>query len=142
MLASYNNKQRMIFSYYWMFTVFSTVGYGDFAGGTKYEYLITLLLEFAGLLVFSWISLLLSNVLARNFSYDRFISEKVDMQELWLLKLEQSSRRSLEPSNLIITRQTVLTSLQMDYNTIIEEDDFFEELSPALQQKVLLLLFR
>ena len=127
MLASYNNKQRMIFSYYWMFTVFSTVGYGDFAGGTKYEYLITLLL---------------SNVLARNFSYDRFISEKVDMQELWLLKLEQSSRRSLEPSNLIITRQTVLTSLQMDYNTIIEEDDFFEELSPALQQKVVLLLFR
>ena len=50
----------MIFSYYWVFEVFSTVGYGDFAGGTKFEYLITLTLEFSGLLVFSWISYLIS----------------------------------------------------------------------------------
>ena len=61
-----------------MFTLFSTVGYGDYTGGTKYEYLITLLLEFTGLLVFSWVFLLLENVLSINFSYDRFISEKVD----------------------------------------------------------------
>jgi len=60
----------MIFSYYWIFEVFSTVGYGDFAGGTKYEYSITLLLEFSGLLVFSWIFHLLTRLLNKHFDYE------------------------------------------------------------------------
>ena len=59
----------MIFAYYWMFELFSTVGYGDFAGGTQYEYLITIMLQFAGLLIFSLTSLLIENIMARNFSY-------------------------------------------------------------------------
>ena len=61
-----------------MFTLFSTVGYGDFVGSTKYEYLITLVLQFAGLLIFSLISILLANVLSRSFSYSQFIAEKID----------------------------------------------------------------
>jgi len=67
----------MIFAYYWVFTVFSTVGYGDFAGGNKLEYLITLLFEFTGLLVFSWISLLLANFVSTQFSFSLFISTKI-----------------------------------------------------------------
>jgi hypothetical protein len=52
------------FSYYWVFEVLSTVGYGDFVGGTNSEYMITLLLEFTGLLIFAWIGMLLVKVLA------------------------------------------------------------------------------
>ena len=70
MFSVEETKKNMIFSYYWVFQVFSTVGYGDFTGGTKYEYLITLFLEFLGLLVFSWISYLLEILLNKNFNYE------------------------------------------------------------------------
>ena len=54
-----DTRKIIVFAYYWVFEVFSTVGYGDFAGGTKYEYLVSLILEFSGLLVFSEITYLL-----------------------------------------------------------------------------------
>jgi Ion channel len=59
MFETYDRLQLMIFANYWVFEVMTTVGYGDFAGGTKIEYIVTFFLEFAGLFVFSWISLLL-----------------------------------------------------------------------------------
>ena len=37
-----------VFSLYWVFTTLTTVGYGDYAGGTTTEYLVTLVFEFVG----------------------------------------------------------------------------------------------
>lgn len=76
MFSLNDTRKNFIFSYYWVFTIFSTVGYGDFAGSTKYEYLITLSLQFSGLLVFSWISFLLATLLEKNFDYELFIGKK------------------------------------------------------------------
>ena len=42
-----------IFSVYWVCTVITTVGYGDYSGGTTLELIITICLEFLGLVVFS-----------------------------------------------------------------------------------------
>jgi len=36
--------QLYVFSTYWVFTVITTVGYGDYAGGTTLEYEVTLFL--------------------------------------------------------------------------------------------------
>lgn len=41
------------FSVYWVCTVLTTVGYGDYAGTTSLERIYTFLLEFFGLVVFS-----------------------------------------------------------------------------------------
>lgn len=38
----------------------TTVGYGDYTGATNAEYLITLILEFAGLVVFSMLMYLVT----------------------------------------------------------------------------------
>lgn len=45
--------QIYVFSTYWVCTVISTVGYGDYSGGTTLEYLVTLFLESSGILVFA-----------------------------------------------------------------------------------------
>lgn len=45
--------QLYIFSVYWVCTVITTVGYGDYAGGTTLELSVTIFLEFLGLVVFS-----------------------------------------------------------------------------------------
>ena len=48
------SKQNLYyFSVYWVCTVVTTVGYGDYAGTTSLERIVTFLLEFFGLLVFS-----------------------------------------------------------------------------------------
>jgi hypothetical protein len=40
-IGAYNNEEKYVLTIYWIFTLVTTVGYGDFAGGTKGEYLIT-----------------------------------------------------------------------------------------------------
>ena len=42
-----------VFSTYWVCTVITTVGYGDYSGGTTLEYQVTLFLELFGLVVFT-----------------------------------------------------------------------------------------
>jgi len=47
---------------YWVFEVITTVGYGDFAGGTTAEFLVSLLIEFSGLIVFTVLTLLVDQL--------------------------------------------------------------------------------
>jgi hypothetical protein len=42
-----------IFSLYWVFTVLTTVGYGDFAGYNTTEFIFSICLEFCGLTFFA-----------------------------------------------------------------------------------------
>ena len=53
------DKQNLyFFSVYWVCTVVTTVGYGDFYGRKNVEYLVTILFEFFGIVVFSILSFL------------------------------------------------------------------------------------
>ena len=51
--AAYQPYQVYIFSMYWIFTVLTTVGFGDFTGATSKEYVFSICLEFCGLTFFS-----------------------------------------------------------------------------------------
>lgn len=59
-----------------MFTVVTTVGYGDFSGGTKIEYLISLYLEYFGLILFSIIIFQIGKFLNENFDFDELNDQK------------------------------------------------------------------
>ncbi len=48
----------------------STVGYGEFAGTTKIEYLSTFIIEFCGLIVFALLSFFLIKIQTGSFDYD------------------------------------------------------------------------
>jgi hypothetical protein len=47
------------FVVYWVFSVITTVGYGEFVGGATAEYLVSLLIELTGFIVFSILSMLM-----------------------------------------------------------------------------------
>jgi hypothetical protein len=47
------------FVVYWVFTIITTVGYGDFFGNTTAEYLVSLLIELTGFIVFSILNMLM-----------------------------------------------------------------------------------
>lgn len=49
-----------VFVFYWVFTIITTVGYGDFTGGTTVEYATTMGIEFVGLICFTVLTLLVN----------------------------------------------------------------------------------
>ena len=58
-----------IFLYYWVIEVITTAGYGDYAGGTTSEYAASLLFEFFGFIIFSVLSLLITQLVKSTQSY-------------------------------------------------------------------------
>ena len=50
-----SDRQLLVFSTYWVCTVVTTVGYGDYTGGTTLEYIFTFSIEFFGIIIFALI---------------------------------------------------------------------------------------
>ena len=59
-----------IFVDYWVFTVVTTTGYGDFVGGTTVEYLVSILISFGGIIVFAVLTILVTSLAESGFSYE------------------------------------------------------------------------
>ena len=68
-------KQNLYyFSVYWVCTVVTTVGYGDYYGTTSLERVYTFLLEFFGLVVFSVLQVAVQQVVNHDPSFESFIN--------------------------------------------------------------------
>lgn len=62
-----NKYQIYVFALYWVFTVISTTGYGDYTGSTRIEYCISMLYEFLGIIFCSVLMFGLNNLMkSRN----------------------------------------------------------------------------
>lgn len=68
--------QLYVFSTYWVFTVITTVGYGDYSGGTTLEYQVTLFLQFFGLVVFTGLQMSVTRVVNSKYNFRHYIEEK------------------------------------------------------------------
>ncbi len=68
--------QLYVFSTYWVFTVITTVGYGDYSGGTTLEYCVTLFYEGFGLIVFTLLQLTVTRVVQSKYQFKHYIQEK------------------------------------------------------------------
>ena len=83
-IESYDNYQQYVLSIYWIFTLVTTVGYGDFYGSTTLEYFISILFEFGGFIVLAGIFWLMVQLLERDYDFLTFLSEKQTYCEHWL----------------------------------------------------------
>ena len=66
----YGAYEEYVFALYWVFTVLTTVGYGDFTGGEIPEYIYTMFLEFAGISFFAALTGLLTSLVTTGKSYE------------------------------------------------------------------------
>lgn len=80
-----------IFVLYWVFTLLSTVGYGDFSGSTTAEYLVSVVMMFSGIIVFTKLTLFVNQLIESGFTYERFIENKFRILEEWIVKVERSN---------------------------------------------------
>ena len=58
-----------VFSVYWVFTVLTTVGYGDYAGFNSNEFMYTILLEFCGLTFFALLTGLITPLVTPEIDF-------------------------------------------------------------------------
>ena len=91
-IKNYNHEEEYVLTIYWIFTLVTTVGFGDFVGSTKGEYFITVFFMFWGVLIFSMISFLVVRVLVNNFDFSVYVSDKFTQFENWLSQLEKSNK--------------------------------------------------
>ena len=75
------------FCLYWILTVFTTVGYGDYAGGNSREFVATIIFEFGGLMFFSLLTGLITPLVAPLQDFDGMMTEKLNEMNLWIKKL-------------------------------------------------------
>ena len=65
-----DNLSAYVFSVYWSFTVMTTVGYGDYSGGTTREYMVSILFEFVGFCFNAILISTMSSFFATEISFD------------------------------------------------------------------------
>ena len=115
-----------------MCTVVTTVGYGDYAGGTTLEYMFTIFLEFFGMVVFSVLEVTVQQVVNIE-SFVDFLNKKNDELTVWFKVLERSNQPRFLPNDLYETmKESLERSFRKDFNMVVEEYDFYYKLSPRL----------
>ena len=134
--------QIYIFSVYWVCTVVTTVGYGDYYGGTTLEYNYTICLEFLGLVVFSVLQVAVHQVVDHDASFENYIAQMDEKITVWLNDLEKANFRKPLPTDIYETIKADLwPSFQNDPCLIKDEFDFYQHLSPQLQDILVKKLF-
>ena len=68
-----SRDQLYIFSTYWVCTVITTVGYGDYYGGTTLEYEATLFLTIFGIVVFTLLQITMTRLMSSKYNFSFFI---------------------------------------------------------------------
>ena len=96
----YSKYQIYVYSVYWVCTVVTTVGYGDYSGGTSLEYLVTIGLEFFGLVVFALLQVSVNTIVEYDISYESHCDENTSAMVNWLQSLEISGYPKPLPNNL------------------------------------------
>lgn len=130
-----------VFSTYWVCTVITTVGYGDYSGGTTLEYQVTLFLELFGMVLFATLQMAVTRIINSKYHFDNYINEKEAEIDMWLLRMENSTKPYYYPGELFKTlKQTALNSIKNDYNMIIEEYGCWEKLPTSYQSSIVEVL--
>ena len=78
----------MIYSTYWVCTIVTTVGYGDYTGGTTLEYIFSYFVMFFGFIIFAVLQIAVLKIVQIEASFENFVCD-LDFRALqWFWTLE------------------------------------------------------
>ena len=84
----YAGEDQILENYTWWFSVtITTVGYGDYSGGTTQEYLISLLFEFVGFCYNAILISIMSSFFASERNFEDLLNSRMSEMELWLNRI-------------------------------------------------------
>lgn len=143
-LPDVQGNERIIYitSYYTVFTTITTVGYGDFVGGTSLEYAFSMVLEFFGLSFFSLVSGVTAGFFQQTKNFDSFLASKNDQIDMWIKRIEKSNPGEHLPPMLYYKITTYIReAFLFDFNLIIEEFTLYQKLTPKMQNELVEQIF-
>jgi NADH:ubiquinone oxidoreductase subunit 2 (subunit N) len=82
-------SRQYICAIYWVTATLTTVGYGDFKGHSKNEYIYTMIVEFFGFMVFGLIMASINNVILSDSGVTDELTEIVERVDIWLVALDK-----------------------------------------------------
>lgn len=127
-----------IFSFYWIFEVITTVGYGDYTGKTLVEYVFSVALEFLGLVFFSFLMGSITSIFGASDNFDDLIEYKLDTLDMWIKKIEKSNKPyHIQPTLYSDIRKYVEQAFLYDFNLVIEEFPFYHQITPKMQSDLI-----
>jgi len=114
--------------------VLTTVGYGDFTGGERAEYLYTMGLEFLGITFFATLTAILTSLVTTGGNYDSMVAEKQEETNIWIMKLQKardSSGKVFMPARMYRdVSQFIDDAFKYDFNLLVEDYNFYQLLPP------------
>ena len=73
-----DEQSTYVFALYWIFETFTTVGYGDYAGGNSREYLVTIAFEFFGFCFNAVLITTMSTFFDANITYKDLLYARLE----------------------------------------------------------------
>jgi hypothetical protein len=118
---------KYITSLYWVVTTLTTVGYGDYKGYTTKEFLVTMIVEFIGILFFSVMMGSINEVFLNGDGDADIIDQKLESVDVWLVKLD-NSRMSKQIPRVLYDKIKIYIkeSLTYDHKKLVEGFEFLE----------------
>lgn len=110
-----------------MVTTLTTVGYGDYKGFTSTEYIVTMIVEFIGILFFSIMMGSINEIFLENSAETDIIDSKIENVDVWLVKLD-NSRMSKQLPRVLYDKIKIYIkeSLTHDHKKLVEGFQFLE----------------
>jgi len=81
-----------IFALYWIFETFTTVGYGDYTGGTSREYLVTMCFQFIGFCFNAILISTMADLFGADVSFSDLLEDRLGQLDLWMKRIEKSHK--------------------------------------------------
>jgi len=130
-------------AFYFILTTITTVGYGDITGTTTAELCFSMVVEFVGLTFFSLLTGTISVMFSGDQSFESLINARMEQLDLWLLRLENCNKEEKIPNTLYHSiKEFIQDAFVNDYNLIIEEFNFYNELPAQIQNQISESLFK
>jgi hypothetical protein len=90
--GEYNEREIYVFAFYWIMETITTVGYGDYSGGTKAEYIFSMIVEFSGLSLCSILMFAVDKLFQEDFHFAAYIEDKYSQLDIWITKIEKCNK--------------------------------------------------
>ena len=139
-----SNNDVYIASTYWVITTLTTVGYGDIKGYTPEEYMFTILVEFLGIGVFSYLMNSINSLFDQEIKLSHIIDSRNEKLENWLRLLEKTRGKNFGKPIYDAIKIYANQSYYFDYYRMKSDElgnEFFGLLKPRLRHRLISLLF-
>ena len=81
-----------IFALYWIFETFTTVGYGDYAGGISREFIVTMFFQFIGFCFNAILISTMTDLFGADVSFSDLLEARLGQLDLWIKRIEKSKK--------------------------------------------------